>query len=201
MTVFQNVRKGLIPARLTVDDVYALTEQGVFDADDAFELIEGELVPMAAAKASPHEMMKSRLTEALVKQAPGELALFVETSVTLSNITLLEPDLALWPRDMGCREVRGPEIVLIVEVSSSTIGYDLKVKPRLYAMAGVREYWVVDALRYTIRVHRAPEGEAYGDVEEYESHDAVSALVPGITIRLDDLGLPLRPAIVRSRGT
>jgi hypothetical protein len=36
-------------------------------------LIEGEIVPTAAAKASPHEMMKSRLIRAVVLQAPKGL--------------------------------------------------------------------------------------------------------------------------------
>jgi Uma2 family endonuclease len=193
MTVFQNVRKGLIPARLTVAEVYALTDQGVFDGDDAFELIEGEIVPMAAAKASPHEMMKSRLIEAFVLARPGGFALFVEASIAVSGESLLEPDLALWPRDLGCREVLPEQVALVVEVASSSIAFDLREKARLYAAGGIREYWVVDALRYTIRVHRMPEGGVYRDVEEYEAHDRVDAMLPGVSIQLDQLGLPPLP--------
>lgn len=193
MTVFQNIRKGLIPARLTVTELYALADQGMFDGDDAFELIEGEIVPMAAAKASPHEMMKSRLTEALVLARPSELALFVEASIAVSGASLLEPDLALWPRDLGCREVRPDQVDLVVEVASSSIAFDLREKARLYARGGIREYWVVDALRYTIRVHRAPDGGVYRDVEEYEAHDRVEAMLPGVSIQLDQLGLPPLP--------
>jgi len=190
MTVFQNVRKGLIPARLTVADVYALTDQGVLSEDDAFELVEGEIVPMAAAKASPHEMMKSRLIRALIRALPDELGLFVEASIGVSSVSLLEPDLAVWPQHIGCREIKGHEIALVVEVSASSIGYDLRQKAPLYAAAAIREYWVVDALRYTIRVHRQPADGGYLDVEEYEAHDRVEALMPGVAIRLDDLGLP-----------
>ncbi len=200
MTVFQNVRKGLIPARLTVADVYALTDQGVFDDDDAWELIEGEIVPMAAAKASPHEMMKSRLTEALVLAKPPELALFVESSLAVSGVSLLEPDLALWPKDLGCREVRPDQVALVVEVSSSSIAHDLREKARLYAAGGIREYWVVDALRYTIRVHRAPADGIYHDVEEYEAHDRVETLIPNVGIRLDDIDLPPLPTRYISPG-
>lgn len=200
MTVFQNVRKGLIPARLTVADVYALTDQGVFDGDDAWELIEGEIVPMAAAKASPHEMMKSRLNRALVMAAPPELALFVESSLAVSGASLLEPDLALWPKDIGCREVRPEQVALVVEVSSSSIAHDLREKARLYAAGGIREYWVVDALRYTIRVHRAPTDGIYRDVEEYEAHDRVETLIPGVAIRLDDIDLPPLPTRFISPG-
>lgn len=190
MTVFQNVKKGLIPARLTVADVYALTDQGVLKESDAFELVEGEMVPMAAAKASPHEMMKSRLVRRLGRIVPDELDIYIEASVGVSSNSLLEPDIAIWPRDIGSREVTGDQVALVIEVSASSIGYDLRQKAPLYAGGGVREYWVVDALRYTIRVHRVPEQGGYADVEEYEAHDLVETLMPGVAIRIDDLGLP-----------
>lgn len=52
----------------------------------------------------------------------------------------------------------------------------------------MREYWVVDAVRQTIRVYRAPADGAYTDVAEYEAHDNVNAsLLPGIVIRLDSI--------------
>ena len=190
MTIFQNIRAGLIPARLTVQEVYALTDQGVLKEGDAFELIEGEIVPMAAAKASPHEMMKSRLVRWLARAAPDELGLFVEASLEVSDVSLLEPDIALWPRDIGCRAVTAAEVALVVEVSSSSIAYDLREKARLYARAGIREYWVVDALRDTIRVHRVPVGSAYRDVAEYEAHDLVETLIPGVAVRLAGFDLP-----------
>jgi Uma2 family endonuclease len=86
------------------------------------------------------------------------------------------------------RELRGPDLLLAIEVSDGSIAYYLRVKAPLYARFGVRDYWVVDAVRQTIRVHRDPQGGSYRDVEEYEAHDAVTALLlPGVTIRLDTL--------------
>jgi Uma2 family endonuclease len=188
MTVFQNIRKGLIPARLTVAEVYALQEQGVIDEREHFELIEGEILPMAAAKFNHHEAMKSALNRALVMATEREIGVFVEASIILSETTLVEPDIALWPQKIGTQDVRGPDLFLLVEVSASSIGYDLHVKAGLYAQAGIREYWVVDAVRKTIRIHRAPVDGVYTDVEEYEAHDPVSALLlPRVTIRLDTL--------------
>lgn len=191
MTIFQNVRKGLIPARLTVADVYALQEAGVIDESDSFELIDGEIVPMAAAKFSDHERMKSRLIEALVKAKPDNVALFVKPSVAFSETTMLEPDLALWPWGIDSQVVRGPDLLLVVEVSVSSIAFDLTVKAGKYAAHGVRDYWVVDAIRKTIRVHRAPGEGAFTDVEEYEAHDTVSALLlPDVAICLGALDGP-----------
>ena len=188
MTVFQNIRRGLFPARLTVNELYALTEQGLVAENENLELIEGEVVPMAAAKADWHEMMKSRLIRALVPALPTSVRLFAEPSVTLSPETLVEPDLAIWAKGILPRQVRGPDLLLVIEVADSSLGYDLRVKAPLYARHGVRDYWVVDAVRETIRVHRAPEMGSYTDVEEYGAEENVSALlIPEVVIRLDAL--------------
>lgn len=188
MTVFQDIQAGTIPARLTVNEVYALTEAGVFHENENFELIEGEIVPMAAAKANWHEIMKSRLTRALVFSLPDHARLFVEPSVTLAPDMLVEPDLAVWRKGGLPREMRGTDLLLVVEVSDSSIGYDLRVKAPIYARHAVRDYWVVDAVRQTIRVHREPAGGAYRDVQEFEAHDRVPALLmPEVVTRLEDL--------------
>ncbi|WP_404372014.1 Uma2 family endonuclease [Sphingomonas sp. MMS24-J45] len=188
MTVFQDIRKGIMPARLTVDQVYDLTAAGVFAKDDHFELIEGEIVPMAAAKADWHSIMVSRLTRGLVPALRGDARLFIEASVSLSPDVLVEPDLAVWDKSIRPRAVRGPELLLVIEVSDSSLGYDLRVKAPLYARHGIRDYWVVDAVRQTIRVHRLPGASGYGSVEEYEAHDPVTpALLPDVAVTLDAL--------------
>ncbi len=188
MTVFQDIQAGNLPTRLSVDDVYALTEAGVFRENENFELIDGEIVPMAAAKANWHEIMKSRLTRALVLSLPDHARLFVEPSVTLAPAMLVEPDLAVWRNGGLPREMRGPDLLLVIEVADSSIGYDLRVKAPIYAGHGVRDYWVVDAVRQTIRVHRAPFEGRYRDVQEFEAHDRVAALLlDSVAIQLDTL--------------
>jgi Uma2 family endonuclease len=187
MTIWQDIKAGTIPARLTVDEVYDLTAAGVFAENENFELIDGEIVPMAAAKADWHEIMKSRLTRVLARSLPDDLRLFVEPSVTLSPLCLLEPDLAVWTKGGMPRQVRGPDMALVIEVADSSLGYDLRVKAPLYAEHGVREYWVVDAVRQNIRVHRDVIDGRYGYIAGYEAHEPVAALLAGVTIRLDEL--------------
>jgi len=188
MTVFQKIRSGQLPDRLTVDDVYRLQEEGVIDEREHFELIDGEIVPMAAAKFSHHEAMKSRLIEALALAKPADVGLFVEASISFSDDTLLEPDLALWPKGWESQKVRGPELLLVIEVATSSIAYDTRVKAALYASFGVRDYWVVDAVRETIRVHRDPDAGRYRQVDEFEAGDEVRPLLlPDIAIVLAGL--------------
>ncbi len=188
MTLQQRIAPSLFSARLTVADIYALQESGVISDADNFELIEGEIVPMAAANFNHHEWMKSALVRAFVLGTERETGVFVEPSVTLSENTLLEPDIAIWPRQIGTQDVRGADILLVVEVAVSSIGYDLRVKAPLYARAEVGEYWVVDAVRKTVRIHRKPVDGKYADVTEWEAVNSVSPnRLATIAIRLADL--------------
>ena len=187
MTFHQSIKNGLIPAHLTVADVYALQAQGVIDADEHFELVDGEIVPMAAAKSSPHEVMKSQLIRALAFTTDA-VRLFVEPTVALADDEFAEPDLVLWPKGIGSEDVRGPDLLLVIEVSVSSLPYDLREKAGRYARRQIRDYWVVDAVRRTIRVHRSSDGVRFLDVEEYRADQSVAPLlIPSVTISLDAL--------------
>ena len=89
MTIFQNVRNGLIPARLTVDEVYDLQDAGVLSEREHWELIGGELVPMAAAKANWHSLMEGKLIAGLAGALPPDCRLHPAPSLALSDETLV----------------------------------------------------------------------------------------------------------------
>jgi Uma2 family endonuclease len=187
MTLFQEIKAKAIPARLTVDEVYELTAAGVLREGENFELIDGEIVPMAAAKAHWHDAMATKLNRALVRALPDSLRLHVEPSITLASDTLVEPDFAAWPLGVYAQDVRGSDIALLIEVADSSLSYDLRVKAPLCARYGVRDYWVVDAVRQTVRVHRLPGAAGYADVDEFEAHQPVRADLAGVIIQLDQL--------------
>lgn len=188
MTRFQSLVRADLAHPLTVADVYRLQDEGVIGDADKFELIEGEIVPMAAAKFNPHEQMKSALIRALIIALPREDTVHVETSITLSATTFVEPDICVIRQPHNTQEVRGPDLLLVVEVASSSIAYDLTIKRRLYARYGVRDYWVVDVGRRTVRVHRDPDGDRFADVEEFDADAEVAALLlPGVCVRLSAL--------------
>ena len=50
---------------------------------------------------------------------------------------------------------------LLVEISNSTVEYDLGTKAKLYANSGIKEYWVVDLPNKQVWLHREPEGNRY----------------------------------------
>jgi Uma2 family endonuclease len=62
------------------------------------------------------------------------------------------------------REAHTEDVLLLIEVADSSLAYDRSTKLRLYAEAGIPEYWVVDCTAEAIEVHRGPGPEGYCDV-------------------------------------
>ena len=69
------------------------------------------------------------------------------------------------------------DVVLAVEVSNTTLRYDLIRKARLYGAAGVQEYWVVDTDQRRVVVHREPRAEGYASVTEWREGESIAPLV------------------------
>lgn len=53
------------------------------------------------------------------------------------------------------------DVLLVIEVSDSTLEYDLKEKLPIYAQAGIPEYWVVNLVDDVLEVYREPMGRLY----------------------------------------
>lgn len=163
----------------TVDEVERMIAAGVIAEDENFELIEGEIVPMAA-KHHVHERVKSALTLAIARALPDDLWLGVESSIRLSRTSLVEPDLVVYRRDLRLEEVKGPDLLLVIEVADTTLAFDRGRKAQLYAAYGVNELWVVDAAERTTWVHRGPTALGWGGVVAVPPTGELRPEVPGL---------------------
>ena len=75
---------------------------------------------------------------------------------------------------------RPSDLCLVVEISDSTLGFDLTAKAELYARAGIVEYWVVDIPARRLIVHRDPRKGLYSSVTVYSERESVAPLAsPG----------------------
>lgn len=152
---------------------------GILDESENLELIEGEIVHMAA-KNHVHERVKSTLTIAIARALPDDLWLGIETSIRLTLLSLVEPDLAIYPKRLKLEEVTGPDILLAVEVSDTSFRFDRGRKAQLYAACGVRELWVVEANSRTTFVHRGATALGWGEVVEVPAASRLEPRVPGL---------------------
>jgi Uma2 family endonuclease len=172
----------------TVADIFKMIEAGIIDEDENFELIEGEIVPMSP-KGNQHEVIKAALNRIIAMHAAPDLRLGIETTLYLSDDTFAEPDLSLCPKRILPEDVRGCDVRLAIEVASSSLGYDRGLKSSLYARHGIREFWVIDAVKRHAWIHREPRPDgSWGMLTEHGPDDDLTTdVLPGIAIRLSKL--------------
>lgn len=119
---------------------------GFFAQDARIELINGEIITMTPI-GNRHMSMVDRLNKCLVVGAGDNGIVRVQGSVQLDEFSEPEPDLLLLrPRpDFYSRVSAGPtDVLLLIEVSESSLRYDNEVKLPLYANVGIPEVWIVD---------------------------------------------------------
>jgi Uma2 family endonuclease len=176
--------------RLTVDDYHRMAKAGILHEDDRVELIEGELIEMAAV-GSQHFACVNRANRLLSRQAEGRFIVSIQNPVRLTRYSEPEPDVVLLrPRDDDYESaLPGPgDILLVIEVADTTLGYDRRVKLPLYAAAGIADVWLVNLPRHSVEVHREPEGNRYHQVAVYRKGEPVSPLLlPDVVVPVDAL--------------
>lgn len=156
------------PHRLTVDDYYRMAEAGVLSPDDRTELIEGEIIDMAPI-GSAHANVVMLLTERLLRAVGDSAKVRAQLPVRLSRSSEPQPDFALVKaKPAGYRRAHPSldDVLLLIEISDTTLRYDLGVKARLYAKHDIPEYWVVDLVKNRIWRHRRPAGTQYAERTE-----------------------------------
>lgn len=183
--------QGLSDFLLTVDDLEAMMQAGVFDREDAkrVELVEGRLVTMPSESMS-HARTAGRLSTALT-EALKRLSLdrrfevLNGGTVRISDTSAFDPDGAVIDRDAEGFFMRSDQVFLVIESSLTTLKRDLGAKSQAYATAGVPEYWVIDVKNAKLHVFRTPVDGAWTQAQTLDSTDRVSPLfAPGADIDL-----------------
>jgi Uma2 family endonuclease len=182
--------EGLPRRRFTVAEVEAMVAAGVMEEDERVELIGGELVPMSP-KGSRHEAIKIALVDRWIRARPDNCWLAQETTFRLSEDTYLEPDIVIYPRASGVTGLNRNNVLLVVEIADSSLRYDIGRKAALYASFGIRELWVIDAVRLTTRVFREPAADGYREARDFGPADRIVPLVApeAFALKLGELEL------------
>ena len=148
---------------LTVDDLQRMAEAGLLPPEERFELIDGEIRPMSRI-SSVHAAIVNRLSASLVGQVHDRAIVSVQNPILLSVDTEPQPDFALLRRrdDFYESALPGPEdILVLIEVSDTSLAYDRDEKMPRYAQAGIPEVWLIDVGRETITRSTRPQGTRY----------------------------------------
>ena len=154
--------------RFTVDEYQRMGQVGILGPEDRVELIDGEILAMTPIGAR-HNACVSSGNRALVRAAGDDALVLPQGSVRLSTYSEPEPDLVLLrprPDFYASQHASAKDILLIVEIAESSLPYDRDIKARLYAEAGVPEYWIADLTTNTLWRYTSPERGAYHAIEQ-----------------------------------
>ncbi|MDX2238349.1 MAG: Uma2 family endonuclease [Hyphomonadaceae bacterium] len=138
--------------RFTGEEVLALIAKGAL-AGDRVELLDGEIWEMAS-EGPPHGRLAVWLNKWLILNAPAGVSVACERTIRLADAHWPEPDFFLFPERLHVDEVRGADVLLLIEIADTSLQDDLTVKGPKYREYGVREYWVIDLGARVTHVHR-----------------------------------------------
>jgi Uma2 family endonuclease len=151
-----------------VDDYHRMAQAGILSEDDRVELIDGEIVAMTPI-GPRHNASVNRLNRALVTCVGDQAIVQVQGSVRLGRFQEPQPDFVLLrPQpDFYASSLPGAaDILLVIEIADSSIDYDRDVKARVYAQAGVQEYWLADLGARVVSCYTGPQDGVYQKLQQ-----------------------------------
>lgn len=149
--------------RLTVEEYLRMTEVGLLTPEARVELIEGEIIDMAPM-GHRHGSVISRLHGRFARELAGHVCVWDQSTLRLSSYSASQPDLVLLKYredEYGLSPPSPDDVILIVEVSESSLRYDRKVKVPLYARHNIPEVWIINVATPRLHLFHALETGRY----------------------------------------
>lgn len=182
--------------RFTVDEYHRMIEAGILTEDDRVELIGGEVVQLSAMGAR-HAMSLAYLDDELRGLLAGSAQVRAQLPVTIPEYDEPEPDIAIVRPRLDRYRERHPQpedILLVIEVSDTSLDADLREKLPMYARTGIPEAWIVNLPRQRVERYTDPEAMsgAYRTMERFRpSQQIASVMLPGVVLAVAEiLGVP-----------
>jgi Uma2 family endonuclease len=173
-----------------VDEYYRMADAGIIGPEDRVELIDGEVIQMSPI-GTKHAGCVNIAVEIFLAAFKGKAVASVQNPLRLGNYTEPEPDVVLLkPRKDRYRGKRaeGPDALLVVEVSDTTLRYDRDVKVPRYAAAGIPEVWIENLEGDELLVYRNPAGNTYSNSFTFRRGDSIFILAfPETVFSVDEI--------------
>jgi Uma2 family endonuclease len=174
----------------SADEFERMIEMGVIGEGDRCELIDGEIITMAAL-GSRHIACVNRLVSRLVPLVEPMAIVSPQNAIRLDDRTELVPDLVLlrMREDYYEGELGKPDdVLLLVEVSDTTLNYDRTHKIPAYARNGVPEVWLVNLPDDIVEVYTQPIEVLYRSSTRARRGDSLTpSRLPSVTLQVSDI--------------
>ena len=157
--------------------------------DERLELLGGEILPMSP-KGSRHELVRNELLVFWYRNRNSKANIIGETPIMLSDDALPQPDLIVVPPNVRLSNLMAADVRLVVEVADTSLLKDTRAKAQLYAAAGIRDYWVINAATLATTIFRDPSPTGYQSHTEFTRDEILKPLeTPELALALGELGI------------
>ena len=163
--------------RWTVEAANGLREMGVLQG--RYEVLDGEIIDKMG-QGPHHAITLTKLLRILSTMFRID-CLRIQSPIGLlspdNTYSEPEPDVAVTRETENAYSVHQPgpdDLLLVVEVADTSLPTDLVAKARLYARAGIVEYWVLDLNDRQLHIHREPKDGFYSSVTVHAETESVA---------------------------
>lgn len=169
---------------LSVEQYMRLVESSAFEDDEA-ERLAGVVGTMTAQDEAYLDFV-ILLNQLLARRLTDDFTVAPQCTYWLARYAVPEPDFAIiTTTSMWKRPWRA---VWMIEVACTPQHKDRGLKARLYATAGVPEYWVIDARTMTTLIHREPSAAGYRSIVRHDERALIAPqAIPSLAFSLRDL--------------
>lgn len=138
-----------------------------------------------------HAGTVNKLNQLLIMMLGREVVVAVQNPIHIDDFNEPEPDFALLkPREDFYSESHPlpDDILLLIEVSDSTLNYDREIKKTLYAEAGVVEFWLVNLTENTIECYSSPKNGNYRLVKIVGAGEVAESIsIENLSLKVDEI--------------
>ncbi|MBD2461745.1 Uma2 family endonuclease [Oscillatoria sp. FACHB-1407] len=171
-------------AKWTLDDYHRMIEVGLLEGRSV-ELLNGEIIEMSP-EGEPHAYYRTEAKDYLAVLLGDRVKIREGAPITIpSSDSEPEPDLAI-VQPLGREYLRHhpypDNIFWLIEFSNTSLAKDLDSKRKTYAIAGIREYWVMNLAKHQLHVFRHPVNGDYSSEVVLTDGDIQPLAFPDVTI-------------------
>ena len=173
--------------RFTVDEYLKMGEAGILTEDDRVELIDGEIIQMSPISNRHVEAVNLCAQEFAPAAAARRVKISVQNPVRVDAHNVPQPDVVLVrPGTRGAP--RPADVLLVIEVAITSLGFDRRTKLPLYARAGIPETWLLDVDGDGLEAHQEPGPDGYALIRRYRRGQRLAPqALPDVEVAVDGL--------------
>ena len=172
----------------TIDDYHKMIKVGIIQSNDRVELINGKILKMSPVSSNHGGHVKC--INKFLNKILENVIIGVQDPIIVNNYSQPEPDITILKPRKDFYTISHPkpdDVLLLIEVSLSTLDFDKTTKLQLYASAGIQEYWIININEATVEIYRNPSGKKYKSNEIAEDEDEITIIALNQKIKASDL--------------